>query len=555
MQRNVNLGLYCSDKSDDIYLLESSFIKDSSALKNSNLFVAPFAHKAEWKQIEVEINEKFNILIPNLKNEIESQTGIIRPISFYRVFVAHWLSTLVTIISIYDRKLKLFTQENRHKLNVELLKIQMPFSFNGTHDFLYGAVFSHDFNHWLLSRLIEWKYKDHFEIKYIEKDINVCNKFSHRATLRSRLSLFLDELLIIKGSFGFSKFQKLLITLENLLRFKKPFPIAIDNKSAQLINDDIDWNFLFKYLMPNNFKDQQVLKSKFLFNNRKYLIICSTLFYGEDYFKAKIANYVSSGGQCYPVQHGCNYGSLWAHSNVNLNEYNHFGYISWGWKNHQTYSRQAIPAPSIKSSKLRELKSKTNQTTQRSFIIVGQDQIPFQYTLMSACEPCKLPLYIETKLRLFSLLDSSKISYEYRQAPPHNLSFNDREEVVKSHPNIKFVDGDLNTRLVQAKAVILDSPGTTFYHCLAAGIITFGVWDEESWLFDNDSHELFELLKKNKILHTSPESLVKFLDENDLDSWWTNETLQSAIKLWCDFHARTSNDWYSEWRKIIKNLD
>jgi putative transferase (TIGR04331 family) len=105
--------------------------------------------------------------------------------------------------------------------------------------------------------------------------------------------------------------------------------------------------------------------------------------------------------------------------------------------------------------------------------------------------------------------------------------------------NKSLVDSLLKSRLV-----VLDNFYTVFFEVIAYGIPVIVFYDESMWEFNREFNSICDEMKKLKMLHTSPESIARFLSEtiDDIEGWWNASEVQELTERLRKNCARTSHD-------------
>ena len=110
---------------------------------------------------------------------------------------------------------------------------------------------------------------------------------------------------------------------------------------------------------------------------------------------------------------------------------------------------------------------------------------------------------------------------------------------------LKFDDNKyLVDSLLKSRLVVLDNIQTVFFEVIAYGIPVMVFHDESMWEFNREFEPICEEMKKLNMLHTSPESIARFLSETlgDIEVWWNGRELQGLRERLRSKFARTSHD-------------
>lgn len=100
----------------------------------------------------------------------------------------------------------------------------------------------------------------------------------------------------------------------------------------------------------------------------------------------------------------------------------------------------------------------------------------------------------------------------------------------------KTIDFDIKKKFIDSlsdkKLVIIDHLQTTFLETIAFDIPTIIFLDENEWIINNDFSLTYNKLKNANIIHTSPESATRFLNNNyvNIDNWWSSNEVRKATE-------------------------
>ena len=124
-------------------------------------------------------------------------------------------------------------------------------------------------------------------------------------------------------------------------------------------------------------------------------------------------------------------------------------------------------------------------------------------------------------------------------------------------PNCKFINPTKNTCEVSNsfKLTIEVDNSTGFLESLNLNIPVILIYDEKYCSLRESVIKDFEILKKVKIMHDSPEEAAKFVNENydHLEKWWNSKLLQSAKNKFCYKFARQSNSPLKDLKRALSD--
>ena len=123
---------------------------------------------------------------------------------------------------------------------------------------------------------------------------------------------------------------------------------------------------------------------------------------------------------------------------------------------------------------------------------------------------------IDLEVALYPDLDPISRQSFYSKNVGDNISFKHQQKSIY-------------TLLSQSNLIITSVLNTVFYQALVSNY-PLVVWFAPGYEIDDYFIELFEELEKCRIFHRSPVSCANFINEVDLDVWWSSDIVQKNIK-------------------------
>jgi putative transferase (TIGR04331 family) len=107
--------------------------------------------------------------------------------------------------------------------------------------------------------------------------------------------------------------------------------------------------------------------------------------------------------------------------------------------------------------------------------------------------------------------------------------------------------------LQESKIAIQTVPQTTYLETMIANHPTLCFWNPEANMIRNDLMPYFEGLVTAGVLHRTPESAARKLNEVESDPvrWWSSPEVQSAVSVFRDNVCQTSPMALAEWAEYI----
>lgn len=142
----------------------------------------------------------------------------------------------------------------------------------------------------------------------------------------------------------------------------------------------------------------------------------------------------------------------------------------------------------------------------------------------------------------------------------HDFGWKIRERISRSAPGIQFDSWDVTftTRLKERKSrlFVFDYLSTTFCESMALNLPSIIFMDRKLIPVLEPLNRYFELLKEVGILHDSPESAAKWVEEiySSTNSWFYEKDCQKAVQEFSYNNARTSNTPMGDWKNIFRKV-
>ena len=546
-ETDILLGPWCIDEKGIEY----------SEINNFNFPPDPSSSIHEMK-IDEEITKNFaDSYLSILTEKYNRLLGTDYSSKFWRIIIMPWLLTLCQSTWLKQKIINDFIEKNKNdSIEVDLIENSVKWNFKDTYDFIYNGIQSKNYNHWLYSRLMEYRLPPKWKVNYIKlenKEFKKVTQESLKVKIYNYLVLLfpiisIKGMPIIKGII-----LELLLFIKNIFRLnKQKSTIKKFNIKKVEIDWKLDWEDLIEKTSPKSFFTIKKQNLKKITNT--YRIECgSNLFYNEA-VKYKIAIQFERGVNLILSQHGGVYGTASVHSLVNSLEYYVADkYLSWGWKS-LSYNKNSIyPIPSPYLSKF-----KYKRENDKIIFVDGVKNI-FHKRINSVPQPNDC--YNQRDFNYLFIKNLKKnILNEFYYRPA--LSYSGGGKIIDSsycqyfYPNLKIIKGDLHTESMKCKILIVDGPNTTFSIALSSNIPVIAFWDPLSNAIDENALPLFNELKKFGIVHENPKSAADHLNfvYNDIDAWWNNPNLQKSRENWINNFANKDENWFKYWFNLILEL-
>jgi len=377
----------------------------------------------------------------------------------------------------------------------------------------------------------------------------------YRKILRYFLKIFknFNQQIFYRTYFGSKKFLILLSLINKNIPFIYEFNFKIpDSKfihqkrktkfhtkykidKFERILRELFFEFLpFFYLEKFNFI-KTCSQKLILPSTRKRKIYTAGGLWYDDIFKFWLASSISNQSKLFYFQHGCNYGTTKYSYAEDLEIKLSDNFYTWGWKNSAKKTKRFFSNKLIEKKKFKPIDTK-------KFLVIGTCPLIFKSGLTSGIMyGRKSRIYINSTIELLKDL-SSKLKFKtfFRPFPIHNYNkqietLNLQNYVEKNLSKIKINNPKLNfiKILNEFELAIHTFDGTSFLETMALNKPSLLIMPKECLHHRKSVDYYYKRLKDAKILHTNKNSIIKFLNETNINQWWKKNNTQSIKDEFC----------------------
>lgn len=339
------------------------------------------------------------------------------------------------------------------------------------------------------------------------------------------------------------------------------FPV--DNVRRQRLNEAVapasDFERCVKELMPDDVPQCFVEGFEHLgqastneFPNGAKVILSANSWYFDESFKRWSAAAAEGGAVLLGVQHGGNYGSIEpmpseAHE-IRIVDH----YYSWGWT--QPGSEKVSPMPATKLMG----KEITVASRRGKDILCGATSMP-RYLFQFPFPPHQFSAYLDWQRRFVEQLSPSlrrRLRFRFHYA---DFGWEIAPRLAAVFPDLaqEKWETPFCRSLQDCGLYVCDHLSTTFIESLAADVPTLLYWDPLANPLRQEAEQYYQVLRESLILHDSPESAARLLEEIQVDipAFWSDPKRQEARRCFCHRFARTSDhatsEWIAELRRVV----
>lgn len=560
-QRDIPLGPWCFQDAESVY-------PEWHHLD----FINPFSTAGEMEKASLQVAALFDSGMAAAAARFNAVHGTSFSPAFWRHVLLGWMFLIIEVAYVRFRHITLFIERHRHEvLRVKLAPVRIDWRPEDTHE-VADLTSRADFDYWLSSMIFRrlapgyWTLVEDgdFALDAPEKAAPVPEKTGPRS-LRHRIR---DMVLAYIGRgraghiHGAAWKSGLILTLFLSCVKAKPWK-ASGSEGRWPVRQPLDPAYftpdflaliqdLFDATVPVTFQDSALFHRNLgmarerPFKPGKIYITSADLH--DDVKKLRTALAAEAGEKVLFTQHGSWYGTVACATMSHMTEYAHYGFLSWGWRDH-VFNGNYIPLPAPLLSGGETYTKATdsliivdNIANLRSARLSGQPMpaeiVERRFLLRDFIATLRPDIYGETLFR----------PHIYHSAGIDNAAF-----LTKVFPDLKVMGtGRLEEELLRSKLYVSNHYGTTLHYAMAKNIPTVCYWKDNPKLTPQ-AQPYFDLLKDANILFDDAVDAARHINGvwDVLDDWWHSPAVQDARQEWCAQYARASRTWALEWMKRL----
>ena len=524
------------------------------------------------------IYEKYlNSLVSSL-NDFHNENHSVR---YWRIILGPWLSRFIEVI--YDRYLSIYSAIESKKathtwiapINGERWIPKDTLTFNSR------ACEDDNFNLYLYSKIITRLGKISYEIKddlrfpdlqdqAKPKPLNISEKNKIRSFLEKISKKIPDrynQIFFSASGLSFGDQLKLQFSLGQIPYLASPHvdpptnPIDIAlRKNIKLPKGNNEFETLLDDLMvelfPMSFIEgysEQLKKSLDAFPKNPKVIFTSNGHVFNEGFKFWSATQIERGVKLVLAQHGGGYGLISQLVTASHEKKISDKYFSWGWASKEEPKIVPMASGKLQSSQY-NIKPDPNGiilcvTVSWPIYFLRIDHItvghhgPEYFLRQNRFVKVVAP-------EVFEILLIRLYNYEYGWKEKQRLA-----DLDPSPKNYRGTDS-IFSQLQKSRLCIHDYLGTTWLETLSMNFPTVVFWDPSRVKITESAQPYLDDLRRVKILHDTPESAAKLVNEiyEDPLTWWMSSERQKVREKFCYQFARKSENWLEEWKEELLKM-
>lgn len=281
------------------------------------------------------------------------------------------------------------------------------------------------------------------------------------------------------------------------------------------------------------------------------VLTCDFLFDAPSAFD--VAHAVSAGETLIGTQHGASTGVMAAMQLSPETEFRFHRYITWGWSSHPQYQGHFLPLPSPQLSEL----SRARRAPTKDIIFVSSCVRLLAGRMSFEGDIYNRNFAYQQKLEFFQALPTQiKQIIRYRPYPRQPASIPDAELIKETQPEIPHVTGNFHKELMRSRAIVMDSPGSTFYQAMAANVPVVAYWSEDAFLMTDEAKQVYDKFRSLGVIHKSGLDAAEQMARvhHDIEGWWHQPDIQKVREELCGRYARINKYWWFDWMKALWRL-
>lgn len=300
------------------------------------------------------------------------------------------------------------------------------------------------------------------------------------------------------------------------------------------------------------------------FPRRTELIVTAHAYSYNEGFRFWAASQINQGAKLVSVQHGGGFGIQYRNDALvhECRVVDH--YCTSGWTSEQATCTVPMPIP-----KLAAAKRSLAWSREGSVLWIWMLMLPYPNNLTVRTIKEDTAEYLESQLRFGHALDFAVRQRVTTRLYPlgNHWGKPNRESVWGEHslvrrefPEMLADDGkfSLEAAVKNSRLLVITYNSTILLEAMVANIPFVMFWnpDHAANRLSDEAIPVFEELRKCGVLHLSPESAAKLVNERfaDVEGWWMGAEIQRARSEFCRKFAITQDNWLDAWAMKLEEF-
>ena len=569
-----------SNKLKDTIILLTTFSKIfgvNNYYENQKLLCANYHwnSKKKFQRDKNYILKIYEIYLKKITVKLNKLQNTNYSVDYWRIIVGPWLLDFITII--FDRFEILNFLDKKYKI-LEVRSATYNKQDNIFNDYLEFNSFLgknyNQFNNIIFSEIIKYRFK-----KIPIKKIYFYKKNKDIKNIGNRINFFHNILRIY--NFIFKLFVKSRDVFIINSYFERYFNFGLQIKLLQfpffwnkilLKEQKVKWHLrksinekendkffsMLNYFIPKfipriyleGYKEAAKLTNNLPWPKKPKAIISANSYFLDDVFKIWAAKKKLGGSNLISTQHGGNFfSSRFNISEIHLKKISDY-FLTWGQADDK--NKSIIPFYNFKFANRKIKHHKFGNLLLFDYIMA-----PYIENLQSSYNGPQNILFLDAKIKFLKKLEKNILNKTFvRNKDQYYDALLFERKLYKIHNiNINYSSKNFYQELKKSRISVCNSNQTVFLETLNLNLPTIVLFDSKFDQLNKTSIPYYDILKKSRIFFESPVEAAIHINSiwDDVDFWWYNKKVQSAVTLFCkNFSRRTPN---FKLHKFLKKLD
>lgn len=542
----------------------------------------PFHEREALKSAQKYVDSLHEELLPILAKQLNKIHDVEYDLRYWRIILGLWLHKYISIL--YDRYVSLQKVLEKHPsvdtIGLDESAYQIACNFEDYINLLKDDLY----NLQLYSKILSYqkiKFRKKFYLVSLYQVGNRKSSFKSQL-LSSAKKIFNFIVRCFSNSSSILLINDGHISFQMLLKFcfkskGKLLPYFLDNyRDYQKTNTNATMRkmlgkivfgknefekmliILLSYEMPHAFLEQyaSIKRKAFSFYPKKIKAVLSINAWAHaETFKLWLSQVAAQGTALIGGQHGGNYGldDYFISEDHELKIFDK--YITWGWSRETEKKNHIVP---LSVSKLLGVKMEQSYKSNEEILWLMTFRMRYREYFTKGCSD-DFYQYLDWQKQFYHALSSAVAAEIIARPHAGDYGWDIKERLLSFAPDMRF-KGETKIpfydALRQCKLFICDNLNTTYLEALALNVPTILFWSPDSIELRSEAVPYFNKLVEAGILHYSPESAAKTVNEivDNVDSWWHDPMRQNARKYFCDQYGRNDPDSFQKWLDFLMSI-
>ena len=521
------------------------------------------------------VSEKYLALLTDKLNNLHRVNYSLR---YWRIVIGVWLNYFIEIL--FDRYLSIKSASDSGLVSDTWICHQNieRWAPNDFADFEQWFC-SDEYNNYLYSRIVQTLGEMHFSVLDIEtfpisENLPKANKLHFKRIIWNLFDIFnkyspsrWNHVVFVNTYLDNLDSTKLQLSLNQVPYFDshlvlpESFPVEQSMRKKMIFKEGknefesiLDW--IIAEQIPKVYVEGYAdlhKKSLDTFPKRPKVIFTANAYNYNTLFQLWAAFHVEHGTKLIGTQHGGHYGSgLWSASESHQNRICDRFY-TWGWE-----TRDNPNVRPLATGKFNRVIKRMTPNPKGNILMVETSFLRYSYRMYSALVGPQMLNYINDQYRFVQSVSVEVHENLLLRLYPHEYGWNEASRWRENCPTLKQYQGSksMYQQLNESRLFIGTNNGTTYLETFSANYPTVLFWNPKHWELRPSAKPFFDELRKVGILHDTPESAAKKVNEifKDPQSWWNQNEIQETLKDFNYHFLRTSDNWLCEWKHEFQDI-